>query len=103
MGATNSLGAYFDTKNVLRRADVAATPSVEESSTEASGSRAIELLTSSELPATMPVWLGTSGWSVSEFAQAVEALRKANLIEVSKEGDHDLVRLTELGQALLPD
>lgn len=104
MSASNALGGYLDTKNVLRRSGSGDGGEGANESGEASAkaSQALELLAQAQFPTTMPTLLAESGWDVGDFAQAIDVLRKASLIDVTKDGDTETVQLTEQGKALRP-
>jgi DNA-binding MarR family transcriptional regulator len=96
--SSSALGTYLDTKNVLRGSRVSEVEAYRETSNQRA--QALELLAQAQFPTTMPALLAETGWDVSAFAQAVDVLRKAGLIDVIKEDETETVRLTAQGEAL---
>ncbi len=103
VSATNALGPYLDTKNLLRHGVDSSPVSVEiDTAATPVTTRALQLLVAAEFPTTMASLFEKSGWPVTDFAEAIEVLRRANLLEVIQGDDGETVRLTEQGQALRP-
>ena len=101
VSATNTLGPYLVTKNLLRRGVDSSSASGEiETSASPVITRALHLLIAAEFPTTMASLFEASGWPMTDFAEAIAVLRRANLLEVIQGDDGGTVRLTEQGRAL---
>ena len=101
MPSSDSFGTFLESRNIMRKGaqregDVKrSTPPSEELSQSAAIS--LSIITDNEFPIETHTLLKNSGLSIGEFAEALDAVQRAGLVEVRRGESAEVVELTPRG------